>query len=132
MKYLFITLLFSFLSVQPQPKPNPKYPQTQVGIASYYGTKKFHNSRTASGERMHRDSLTAAHRTYPFGTRVKVTNLKNHKTVIVRINDRGPVSHKRIIDLSVAAARKLDMIQAGLAKVKVEIIPKDSVSHSQQ
>lgn len=78
--------------------------------------------KTASGELMHRDSMTAAHRTYAFGTRVKVTNLKNNKWVIVRINDRGPRSKSRVIDLSVAAARKLDMIQAGIVKVKVETI----------
>ena len=71
---------------------------------------------------MHRDSLTAAHRTFPFGTRVKVTNLKNNKWVVVRINDRGPRSKTRVIDLSVAAARKLDMIQAGIVKVRVEKI----------
>ena len=97
-------------------------PVVQIGNASYYGVKKFHMRRTASGELMHRDSLTAAHRTYPFGTRVKVTNLKNNKWVVVRINDRGPRSKSRVIDLSVAAARKLDMIQAGVVKVKVEKI----------
>lgn len=97
-------------------------PVVQIGNASYYGVKKFHMRRTASGELMHRDSLTAAHRTYPFGTRVKVTNLKNNKWVVVRINDRGPRSKSRVIDLSVAAARKLDMIEAGVIKVKVEKI----------
>ncbi|MBP7261933.1 MAG: septal ring lytic transglycosylase RlpA family protein [Bacteroidia bacterium] len=97
-------------------------PRVQVGNASYYGVKKFHMRKTASGELMHRDSMTAAHRTYAFGTRVKVTNLKNNKWVIVRINDRGPRSKSRVIDLSVAAARKLDMIQAGIVKVKVETI----------
>jgi rare lipoprotein A len=97
-------------------------PVVQIGNASYYGVKKFHMRRTASGELMHRDSLTAAHRTFPFGTRVKVTNLKNNKWVVVRINDRGPRSKTRVIDLSVAAARKLDMIQAGIVKVRVEKI----------
>lgn len=97
-------------------------PVIQIGNASYYGVKKFHMRRTASGELMHRDSLTAAHRTFPFGTRVKVTNLKNNKWVVVRINDRGPRSKSRVIDLSVAAARQLDMIQAGVVKVKVEKI----------
>ena len=114
-------------------------PVVQIGNASYYGVKKFHMRRTASGELMHRDSLTAAHRTYPFGTRVKVTNLKNNKWVVVRINDRGPRSKSRVIDLSVAAARKLDMIEAGVVKVKVEkilrlkelegAIPIDSTHH---
>ncbi len=126
MKYILIFLLLPFIPVK-QPGPGNKYPLTQTGIASYYGTKKFHNSRTASGERMHRDSLTAAHRTYPFGTRVKVTNLQNQKSVVVRINDRGPASKKRIIDVSVAAARKLGMIQSGLAKVRVEVMPKETV-----
>jgi rare lipoprotein A len=130
MKYALIFFLLPFIPVK-QPKPENKYPLTQTGVASYYGTKKFHNSRTASGERMHRDSLTAAHRTFPFGTRVKVTNLQNQKSVVVRINDRGPASKKRIIDVSVAAARKLDMIQSGLARVRVEVVPKETMSPAQ-
>src|SRR5687767_14543939 len=88
--------------------------------ASYYADK-FHNRKTASGERYHKDSLTAAHRTLPFGTYVKVTNLKNNKTVIVKINDRGPVPKSRGIDLSRAAAKKLGLIGTGICNVKMEI-----------
>jgi rare lipoprotein A len=98
------------------------FTQTQTGTASYYGAK-FHGRKTSSGERFHKDSLTAAHHTLPFGTYIKVTNLKNNDTVIVRVNDR--IAHKkRLIDLSPAAARKLGFIKDGTAKVKVEVIKK--------
>ena len=91
------------------------------GLASWYG-KKFHGRSTASGARfdMHRQS--AAHRTLPFGTRVNVTNLENGLATVVVINDRGPFVDGRIIDLSRAAAKELDMIQAGVAQVEIEVI----------
>jgi rare lipoprotein A len=91
----------------------------QFGKATYYG-KEFQHIKTACGERYCKDSFTAAHRTLPFGSRVKVTNLINDKWVIVRINDRGPFSKGRIIDLSYAAAKQIDMIRAGVASVRVE------------
>lgn len=94
---------------------------TQTGKASFYA-KKFEGRKTASGEKFSNKKLTAAHKTLPFGTRVQVTNLKNNKTVIVTINDRLPKKSKRIIDLSQAAAKELDFIRAGTAKVKVEIL----------
>ncbi len=90
----------------------------QTGIASYYGGK-FIGRPTASGEIFDAKKLTAAHKTLPFGTMVKVTNLSNNKFVIVRINDRGPFVAGRIIDLSEAAAKKIDMLQAGLQKVTI-------------
>ncbi|ORE94551.1 septal ring lytic transglycosylase RlpA family protein [Acuticoccus yangtzensis] len=90
------------------------------GVASYYG-KRFHGRRTANGERFNMNALTAAHRTLPFGTRVKVTNPKNGRSVTVRINDRGPYHGKRSIDLSRAAAEKIGMVNAGVASVKMEI-----------
>ncbi len=90
----------------------------QTGIASYYGGK-FIGRPTASGEIFDATKLTAAHKTLPFGTMVKVTNLSNHKSVIVRVNDRGPFVAGRIIDLSEAAAKKIDMIQVGLQKVTI-------------
>lgn len=89
------------------------------GTASYYG-KAHHGKRTASGERFNQNALTAAHRTLPFGTRVKVTNLDNGRSVVVRINDRGPFGRGRIIDLSRAAAEQLNMLRSGTAPVRLE------------
>jgi rare lipoprotein A len=88
---------------------------SQTGMASYYK----HGKRTANGERFDPHGMTAAHRTYPFGTRVLVTNLRNGKSVIVRINDRGPFTGGRVIDLSLGAAKVVGMTQSGVAKVKV-------------
>jgi rare lipoprotein A len=88
------------------------------GYASWYGEAQ----KTASGERFNKRALTAAHRTLPLGTRVRVTNTRNGRSVIVRINDRGPYSRGRIIDLSEAAARQLGMIDAGVAPVELEIV----------
>lgn len=91
----------------------------QKGKATFY-SKRATGARTASGERLHHDSLTCAHRTYPFGTLLKVTNLNNGNTVVVRVTDRGPFAKGRIIDLSYAAAKQLDMLLAGVATVTVE------------
>jgi rare lipoprotein A len=84
-------------------------------MASYYK----HGKRTANGERFNPHGLTAAHRTLPFGARVLVTNLNNGKSVVVRINDRGPFSKGRVIDLSLGAAKVVDLTRSGVAKVKV-------------
>jgi len=89
------------------------------GRASWYGSR-HHGRRTASGERFDQHALTAAHRSLPFGSRVKVTNLANQRNVVVRINDRGPHAHGRIIDLSRAAAERLGMLRSGTARVRVE------------
>lgn len=95
---------------------------TQRGKASWYGTR-YHGRKTASGERFDKDALTAAHRTLPFGTVVRVKNLSNGETVEVRVTDRGPFRKKqRIIDLSEAAARRLRMISAGVVPVVLEVI----------
>ena len=91
----------------------------QTGKASFYA-KKFTGRKTASGERLHHDSLTCAHRTYPFGTLLKVTNPANGQSVIVRVTDRGPYVRGRIIDLSVRAAREIGIIAQGIASVVVE------------
>lgn len=91
------------------------------GMASWYGPG-FHGRRSASGERFNQNALTAAHRTLPFGTRVRVTNVNNGQSVVVRINDRGPFSRGRIIDLSAAAARQIGMMASGVAPVKVEVL----------
>ena len=90
-----------------------------TGIASYY-SDSFIGKKTASGELYRKEALTAAHRTLPFGTRVKVTDLKNGKSVVVTINDRGPHVKGRIIDLSYGAAKKIGIIEAGEAEVKIE------------
>jgi len=95
----------------------------QEGMASYYADK-FEGKPTASGELYDREVLSGAHKTLPFGTMVKVTRASNDKSVIVRINDRGPYSKKRVIDLSYRAAQEIDLILAGVAKVKVEVLPK--------
>jgi rare lipoprotein A len=94
---------------------------TGDGLASYYADK-YQGRKTASGETFDTARLTAAHRTLPFGTSVRVTNVANGKSVVVRVNDRGPFVRGRVIDLSRAAADKLGMVRAGLADVKVEVI----------
>ena len=91
----------------------------QTGTASYYGAR-HHGKRTASGEPFDQHGLTAAHRQLPFGTRVLVTNLSNNKSVVVRINDRGPHTRGRLIDLSRQAAEQLGMLRSGTAKVRVQ------------
>ncbi|MVW74719.1 septal ring lytic transglycosylase RlpA family protein [Pseudomonas sp. R-22-3w-18] len=95
---------------------------TQTGKASYYGDR-HHGNKTASGERFDQHALTAAHRSLPFGTRVRVTNMSNDKSVVVRINDRGPFVRGRIIDVSRAAAERLDMLRAGVVPVRLEPLP---------
>jgi rare lipoprotein A len=97
----------------------------QRGKASYYGAS-LQGHKTASGEPFDLHALTAAHRTLPFGTRVRVTNLANGRQVVVRINDRGPYVGGRIIDLSEEAARRLDCIGQGVADVRIERVPGDA------
>jgi rare lipoprotein A len=92
------------------------------GLATYY-SPKFAGRKTASGERYNPKAYTAAHRTLPFGTRVRITNLRNGKSVVVRINDRGPVSRKRIIDVSYAAAAVIGLHRIGICKVKLDPEP---------
>ena len=106
---------------------NLGFPFSQKGIASWYG-KEDHGDLTASGEPYNMYEYTAAHRTLPFGTLVKVTNLKNGKSVVVRINDRGPFVRGRIIDLSYASARKIGMIKQGTALVSLEVIDVSGLS----
>ena len=93
------------------------------GVASWYGGK-FHGRRTASGEIYNMHELTAAHKTLPLGTFVKVTNTENQREVVVRINDRGPFIDDRVIDLSLAAAKKLAMVGPGTAAVRISVIGK--------
>lgn len=112
--FTFIFLLFSFFA----------FSQIEEGKASYYASK-FDGKPTASGEIFRTDAWTAAHKNLPFGTKVRVTNLENNKTIVVRINDRGPFVKDRVIDLSPVAADELDFIKAGIARVKIEILPDD-------
>lgn len=94
---------------------------TLEGVASYYA-HDFHGKLTSNGERFDMNDLTAAHRTFPFGTKVRVTNLENNKIVLVRVNDRGPFVEGRIIDLSLGAAKEIDLIQTGTASVRLEVL----------
>ncbi|MEF2074032.1 septal ring lytic transglycosylase RlpA family protein [Consotaella aegiceratis] len=95
--------------------------QILSGKASWYGPG-FHGRQTANGERFDMNKLTAAHKTLPFGTKVRVTNKANGKSVVVRINDRGPYAHGRIIDLSRGAAKAVGMIGRGVAQVTLEVL----------
>jgi rare lipoprotein A len=91
------------------------------GAASYYGSK-FYGNKTASGEILDKNDLTCAHPTLPFGTMLEVTNLANNKWCVVRVNDRGPYSHGRILDVTHKAAKHLGMFGSGIIKVKVTIV----------
>lgn len=96
----------------------------QSGVASYY-SDKFNGRRTANGERFDNGAMTAAHRSLPFGTLIEVTNVRNGKKVVVRVNDRGPYTHARVLDLSKNAARQLGMHHSGVAQVKVAVLDKN-------
>ena len=103
------------------PDAGPDYEHLGDGEASYYGAELAGN-RTASGERFDPRALTAAHRTLPMGSRLRVINKSNGKSVVVRINDRGPFVKKRIVDISRAAAEKIAMVRAGRAMVRLELL----------
>jgi rare lipoprotein A len=111
---LFIVLLCSLLCFSSCSRKI-----TENGKASYYADK-FEGRRTASGETYHKNGLTAAHRTLPFGTKVKVLNISNGKSVTVRINDRGPFSQGRVIDLSKKAAKRIGILTTGVAVVEIK------------
>ena len=105
--------------------PKETYEYVETGIASWYGPG-FHGGRTASGEKYDQHEMTAAHRTLQMPSLVRVTNLGNGKSVIVRVNDRGPFSKGRVMDVSELAARNLGMVGPGTAKVKLELLPMES------
>ena len=122
----------SYPSPERKPSSAPGYTiegSTQVGLASWYGIEE-HNNYAASGERFSKHDYTAAHKTLPMGTVVRVTNLENGRDVIVKINDRGPFVGDRIIDLSHAPATSIDMVQKGVVKVKVEVVSSPSTKSS--
>ncbi len=98
----------------------PGSPPGETMVATYY-SKRFQGRKTASGERYNRDALTCAHKTLPFQTLLKITNPQNSKSVIVRVNDRGPFNRGRDIDLSYAAAKEIGMLAAGVLPVQVEV-----------
>ena len=112
MKKILFTLLTSTMIAN----------SVEYGIASFYGVRCNGGTHTASGKRLNNNELTAAHKTYRFGTKLKVTNLSNGKSVIVTITDRGPYMKGRIIDVTPAAAKQLDFVKKGITKVKVELI----------
>lgn len=116
-----VLVITSLVACGTKPPVREIPPYKTTGLASYYG-KKFHGRRTASGERFDMHAMTAAHRDIKFGTRVRVTNLKNKRSVTVRINDRGPFARGRIIDLSYAAAKKIGMIRDGVVQVKIKVV----------
>ncbi len=117
--YILTVIIFLFIGVgQPILAQST---DTQKGEASWYGSR-YHGRKTSSGEVYNKNKMTAAHKTLPFGTKVKVTNLDNNESVIVRINDRGPFVGDRIIDVSEVAARKLDFHANGIGNVKVEVL----------
>lgn len=99
----------------------PASADASEGKVAYYGSK-FAGRKTASGQRFNPNALTMAHKTLPFGTMVKVTNLSNDKSVVVRVNDRGPTQADRIGDLSYAAARKIRMLKSGVVNAKIEVV----------
>lgn len=99
----------------------PRHRWYQIGRASWYG-KLFQGQETASGENFDMNAMTCAHRTLPMGSLVKVTNLRNHKSVVVRVNDRGPLPNNRVVDLSYAAARFLGFAGRGTAPVRLDLI----------
>ncbi|MGP1385081.1 MAG: septal ring lytic transglycosylase RlpA family protein [Thainema sp.] len=106
----------------PESRPTPSSVAFRAsGMASWYGPG-FHGNRSASGEIFDQNALTAAHRTLPFGTHVRVTNVQSGESVVVRINDRGPYSHGRVIDLSAGAARAIGLVRLGVAPVQLDVV----------
>ncbi|MCB1162954.1 MAG: septal ring lytic transglycosylase RlpA family protein [Candidatus Krumholzibacteriia bacterium] len=101
--------------------PPPERGAAQEGLASWYGAP-YHGRQTASGEIYDQEALTAAHRALPFGTQVRVTNLKNGRSLVLRINDRGPFVAGRIVDVSRRAARELGFLGDGVAPVRLEVL----------
>ena len=117
--FIFCTLVEC--SSAPETKDSNWVGYTESGKASYYAMK-FQSKKTASGELYDRDKKTAAHKKLPFGTKVRVTNIKNNRSVIVKINDRGPFVKDRIVDLSSSAFSRIANLDTGIIEVKIEVI----------
>jgi rare lipoprotein A len=121
-----LALLLSASSCAPPPRrSDARVLSTEIGEATWYGNE-FHGRKTASGERFNENDLTAAHPSLPFGTVCRVTNLSNGRSVIVRINDRGPFTKGRVMDLSKRAMGDIGGIRAGVVEVKVEVLKRGS------
>ncbi|MDX2173068.1 MAG: septal ring lytic transglycosylase RlpA family protein [Bacteroidota bacterium] len=118
MRKIGLFLIFLWVNVSFSQTDTSK---VEYGIASFYA-KKFEGRKCTSGQIFRNDSLTGAHKTYKFGTLVRITNLKNDSTVIVRINDRLPKKSKRSIDVTLRAAKQLNFIKFGLTKVRIEVL----------
>jgi len=103
----------------------------ETGVASWYG-QEFQGNATASGEVFDPNGLTAAHHTFPFGTTIRVTNLGNRKTILLRVNDRGPNLGKRLLDVSWAAANRLGFLHSGTTKVRVEVVSRPHLLSTQR
>lgn len=116
MSRILIYLVFTLTLI-----PSKGHCQLITGYCSFYADK-FHGRHTSSGDLYNKDALTAAHRTLPFNTILEVTNIRNNKKILVRVNDRGPVTKRRLLDVSKAAAIKLDMIDYGVEKVSIKIL----------
>lgn len=108
----------------PGTRPRGWVPGTEVGVASFYG-RRFQGRRTASGERYDAHALTCAHPRAPFGTRLRVTELESGRSVVLKVNDRGPFVRDRVIDVSLAAARALGFVQRGVTRVRVDPVPEE-------
>ena len=121
LKKTYLLLLFCLIKSLFSFSQEPILGTEVVGVASYYGTK-FYGRKTASGEILKKNGLTCAHPTFPFGTMLEVTNISNNKWCVVRVNDRGPFSRSRILDVSHEAAARLEMFKSGVAKVKVMVV----------
>ena len=121
MRVILIIVLHIFFCPVFFGQPPALKPNKGNGVASYYAAK-FNGRKTSSGEKFSNDSLTAAHKKFKFGTYVLVRNLKNDSTVIVKINDRLPQNSKRSIDLTTRAAKQLNFMKAGLAKVEITVL----------
>ena len=120
---LFLLIFFSLVecSSVPEKRDSNWIGYSESGKASYYAMK-FQSKKTASGELYDRDKKTAAHKKLPFGTKIRVTNIENSKSVIVKINDRGPFVKGRIVDLSSSAFSRIADLSAGVIEVKIEVI----------
>ena len=116
-----LTLTVAWLLVFASSVQSASVGDTETGIAAYY-SNVFHGRRTANGERYDKNAYTAAHKRLPFGTRVRITNLENGKSVVLKINDRGPSTENRIVDVSRRASRDLGFIRQGLTEVRLEVI----------
>lgn len=130
---LFLALITVFVAscAKKQARIEPGISVNEEGYASWYGPG-FHGRRTASGERYNMWKMTAAHKELPFGTVVKVTNKENEKSVIVKINDRGPFKPGRVIDLSKAAAKEIGLLRSGVAMVVVEILTDEEGANKEE